>query len=140
MTVDTLTQPGVNGILETSLYVKSVPESVDFYARVFGFELLQPSQQELAESTRLAALRAGDRDVLLLFRKGGTQDTDASGRIHVAFGISRARLGDWERWLEFHNLAIEQHIVWEYGAESLYFRDPDRHLLEVVSPGVWPIY
>jgi len=133
-------QPRINGILETSLYVKSVPESVSFYARVFGFELLQPMPEQLAGSTRLAALGAGDRQVLLLFRKGGTPDTDARGRIHVAFGVSRESLDDWQRWLEFQNIAIEQHIVWEYGGESLYFRDLDGHLLEVASPGVWPIY
>src|SRR4051794_13543684 len=119
------TQPRVNGILETSLYVKSVPESVLFYRRVFGFELLQPSQEQLAQSTRLAAMGAGDRHVLLLFRRGGTRDTDARGRIHVAFGISRESLEEWENWLQFQKIVVEQHIVWEYGGESLYFRDLD---------------
>ena len=132
--------PRVNGVLETSLYVKSVPESVLFYKRIFGFELLQPSQEQLAESTRLAALGAGDRHVLLLFRRGGTRDTDARGRIHVAFGISRDSLGEWENWLAIQKIVIEQHIVWQYGGESLYFRDIDGHLLEVASPGVWPTY
>jgi len=28
----------------------------------------------------------------------------------------------------------------KYGGEALYFRDPDGHLLEVVTPGVWNIY
>ena len=138
--VDTATQPRVNGILETSLYVKSVPESVAFYKRIFGFELLQPSQEQLAEFTRLAALGAGDRHILLLFRRGGTRDTDARGRIHVAFGISRESLNEWENWLQFQQIVIEQHVVWEYGGESLYFRDPDGHLLEVASPGIWPTY
>jgi catechol 2,3-dioxygenase-like lactoylglutathione lyase family enzyme len=133
-------QPRVNGILETSLYVKSVPESVNFYARIFGFELLQPSWEQLTASTRLAALGAGDRQVLLLFRKGGTPDTDADGQIHVAFGISRTSLHEWRRWLNSHDIAIEQQTVWEQGGESLYFRDPDGHLLEVASPGIWPTY
>jgi hypothetical protein len=26
------------------------------------------------------------------------------------------------------------------GGEALYFRDPDGHLLEVVTPGIWNIY
>jgi hypothetical protein len=32
------------------------------------------------------------------------------------------------------------HLHREDGGEALYFRDPDRHLLEVVMPGVWSIY
>jgi hypothetical protein len=30
--------------------------------------------------------------------------------------------------------------TWKYGGEALYFRDPDGHLLEVVTPGVWSIF
>lgn len=138
--VGTSAQPRINGILETSLYVKSVPESVLFYERVFGFELLKPPREELTQSTRLAALGAGDRHVLLLFRRGGTRDTDARGSIHVAFGISRDSVDQWRDWLRFQKIAVEQHTVWEYGGESLYFRDLDGHLLEVASPGVWPTY
>ncbi len=26
------------------------------------------------------------------------------------------------------------------GGTSLYFRDPDGHLLELVTPGIWSIY
>ena len=28
-------------------------------------------------------------------------------------------------------------VVWEAGGRSLYFRDPDGHLLELATPGVW---
>ena len=37
-------------------------------------------------------MRAGDRSVLLLFKKGATPDTDAGGAIHIAFGIARSDL------------------------------------------------
>jgi catechol 2,3-dioxygenase-like lactoylglutathione lyase family enzyme len=37
-------------------------------------------------------------------------------------------------------IAIEERTKWEGGGESLYFRDPDRHLLKVVTPGTWSIY
>jgi len=66
----TITRPAVNGVLETSLYVKSVAQSLEFYQRVFGFELIDASNEEITDHTRLCALRAGDRDVLLLFKKG----------------------------------------------------------------------
>ena len=133
--------PHVNGVLETSLYVESAARSAEFYGRVFGFGVIAPAAGEgLDHNTRLCAMRAGDRSVLLLFKRGGTPDTDAQGAIHIAFGISRSDLRVWEDWLGRLGIAIESRKRWEYGAEALYFRDPDGHLLEVVTPGVWEIY
>jgi len=133
--------PDVNGIVESSLYVVSVARSVQFYKRIFGFEPIDTDEKEgVTDQTRLCALRAGDRSVLLLFKKGATEDTDATGAIHVAFGIARSQLTAWEQWLANQGIAIEFRKTWKYGGKALYFRDPDGHLLEVVTPGVWSIY
>jgi catechol-2,3-dioxygenase len=78
--------------------------------------------------------------VLLLFRRGATPDTNAVGAIHIAFGIARSDLTRWEQWLAEQGISIELRKTWQYGGEALYFRDPDGHLLEVVTPGVWSIY
>ncbi len=134
-------RPQINGILETSLYVERPSRSVEFYKRVFGFELIDPDQREgITDQTRLCPMRAGDRSVLLLFKKGATADTDATGAIHIAFGIARSELPAWEAWLSQQGIPIESRQTWKYGGEALYFRDPDGHLLEVVTPGVWSIY
>ncbi len=130
----------MNGILETSLYVDSVPRAVEFYQRVFGFELLDASESPLTGGTRLGVLRAGDRSVLLLFKRGGSSDTDAQGTIHLAFAIARPQLEAWEKWLGELGIAIEKRMTWKFGGQALYFRDPDGHLLEVVTPGVWATY
>jgi len=137
----TSSRPQVNGILETSLYVERPTQSVEFYRRVFGFEPIDTDQEEgITDETRLCAMRAGDRSVLLLFKKGSTADTNATGAIHVAFGISRSELPAWEAWLGQQRITIEQRKTWKYGGEALYFRDPDGHLLEVATPGVWSIF
>ena len=108
---------------------------------MFGFDLIDSDQTEgITDETRLCAMRAGDRSVLLLFKKGATADTKPSGAIHVAFGISRSELPAWEAWLSQQEITIELRKTWKYGGEALYFRDPDGHLLEVVTPGVWSIY
>jgi catechol-2,3-dioxygenase len=131
--------PHVNGVLETSLYVQSASRSAEFYRRIFGFEPLEPGEP-LNDETRLCPMRAGDRSVLLLFKRGATPDTDARGAIHVAFGIARSDLAEWEHWLGEQGISIELRKTWKYGGEALYFRDPDDNLLEVVTPGVWSIY
>src|SRR5215470_11970025 len=113
--------PHVNGVLETSLYVESALRSAEFYRRVFGFEPLNP-ELTLNDDTRLCPLRAGDRSVLLLFKRGATPDTNATGAIHVAFGIARCDLRNWEDWLAQQGIAIESRKTWEYGGEALYFR------------------
>jgi catechol-2,3-dioxygenase len=132
--------PGVNGILESSLYVENPLRSAEFYERIFGFHVIEPDRRVLSDDTRLCAMRAGDRSVLLLFKRGATPDTNASGSIHVAFAISRPELAAWEQWLSDQSIAIESRMTWQHGGQALYFRDPDGHLLEVVTPGVWSIY
>jgi catechol 2,3-dioxygenase-like lactoylglutathione lyase family enzyme len=35
-------------------------------------------------------------------------------------------------------IAIEGRTNWRRGGISIYFRDPDGHLLELATPGLWP--
>jgi catechol 2,3-dioxygenase-like lactoylglutathione lyase family enzyme len=141
MSDDNPNRPQVNGILETSLYVERPTRSVEFYRRVFGLELIDTDPKgDITDQTRLCAMRAGDRSVLLLFKKSATPDTNVNGAIHVAFGISRSELPAWEAWLSEQGITIELRKTWKYGGEAFYFRDPDGHLLEVVTPGVWSIF
>jgi catechol 2,3-dioxygenase-like lactoylglutathione lyase family enzyme len=140
MKAQDLSPPGVNGVLETSLYVEDVLRAAEFYQRIFGFAVIDDGGEVLSAGSRLCALRAGDRSVLLLFKKGGTADTDASGAIHVAFAVERIAIPEWERWLAEQGIVVESRETWKYGGQSLYFRDLDGHLLELVTPGVWTIY
>ena len=57
--------PEVRGLLETSLYVAELPRSVAFYRDLFGLPVL-------ARDDRFCALAVAGRQVLLLFRQGGT--------------------------------------------------------------------
>ena len=136
--------PQLAGVLETSLYVEDLECSIRFYQEVMQF-------QKLVSDERFCALQAGQREVLLLFRKGAsTQPSviaggtipphDGSGQMHLAFAMSAEELEPWERWLEQHQVVIESKVQWERGGRSIYFRDPDGHLLEFVTPGCWAIY
>jgi catechol 2,3-dioxygenase-like lactoylglutathione lyase family enzyme len=134
----------MNGILESSLYVADLPRSVQFYQRVMGLEVLIGDQ-------RFCALNVAGRQVLLLFLQGATTEPmalpggvipphDGSGTTHVAFAIGAEELGGWKARLAANGIAIESTVHWPPGGISIYFRDPDGHLLELATPGLWTIY
>ena len=136
--------PQLTGVLETSLYVEDLERSIRFYQEVMQF-------QKLVGDERFGALQAARQQVLLLFKKGASTEPmvidggtipphDASGRTHLAFAISAEELEPWERWLQQHQVFIESKVRWERGGQSIYFRDLDGHLLELVTPGCWSIY
>jgi catechol 2,3-dioxygenase-like lactoylglutathione lyase family enzyme len=130
--------PKSDGILESSLYVSDVPRSIRFYQDTFGFTVIK----EFGE--RGCAMRAGTHQVLLLFKKGASRAIqsphDGDGELHIACAIPAAELPNWESWLQTRGIALEEKRQWELGGWSLYFRDPDRHLLELATPGTWPVY
>jgi catechol 2,3-dioxygenase-like lactoylglutathione lyase family enzyme len=130
--------PRTDGILESSLYVSDVPRSVRFYENLFGFRVI------LEFGERGCAIQAGARQVLLLFKKGASRGIqsphDGDGELHIAFAIASDELATWESWLQTKGIAVEEKRKWELGGWSLYFRDPDRHLVELATPGTWPVY
>src|SRR5712664_2537191 len=77
-------------------------------------------------------------------QEGGSRATptphDGDGELHLAFAIASAEFSDWEAWLAEKGIAIEEKKKWDLGGWSLYFRDPDRHLLELATPGTWTVY
>jgi len=130
--------PNLDGILESSLYVDDLPRSVRFYQEIFGFPLISDFGE------RGCAMHAGPHQVLLLFKKGASREIlsphDGDGELHIAFAIPAAELAAWESWLAKKGIAVEEKRSWELGGWSLYFRDPDRHLIELATPGVWSVY
>ncbi|HEX5778765.1 MAG TPA: glyoxalase, partial [Xanthobacteraceae bacterium] len=37
-------------------------------------------------------------------------------------------------------IELESRVDWPRGGKSIYFRDPDGHLLEFATPGLWANY
>ena len=131
-------------MLEFGLYVKDVSRAADFYPLLFGFPVLVSQEQ-------MAALDVEGKQILLLFEHGTLSEPvnmpggvllphDSEGTSHVAFAILESDVERWEGWLREHAVEVESTVEWDGGGRSLYFRDPDGHLLELVTPGVWETY
>jgi catechol 2,3-dioxygenase-like lactoylglutathione lyase family enzyme len=136
--------PTIGRVLETSLYVDQLDRAVDFYERIFGFD-------KLLFDDRFCAFDISGQQVLLLFVRGKTTTPvsipggvipphDGHGQLHVAFTMEAADEDAWTERLRASGVAIESRVEWPRGGHSLYFRDPDGNLLELVSPGCWKIY
>ena len=142
----------VSRLLETALYVDDVDRSCEFYQRLLGLRpLAGVSTRKEGETRAFQALNMPGGQVLLLFLKGSTTTTavlpggtipphDGSGRLHVAFAISGDELNAWRERLQSHGVSIEGEVKWPRGGTSLYFRDPDGHLVELATPGLWSTY
>ena len=131
-------------VIETSLYVDALARAAAFYEDVLGLAALTSDK-------RFRAYDAGGSNVLLLFQRGATLETvhmpggtipphDGHGPLHIAFAIGADELPAWEARLGEHGVAIEGRTAWSRGGHSVYFRDPDGHLLELATPGLWAIY
>jgi catechol 2,3-dioxygenase-like lactoylglutathione lyase family enzyme len=131
----------INGILESALYVDDVARSADFYKELFKL-------RELVRDERICVLAVAEKQVLLIFKKGGTLnpvDTpggvvpphDGAGQLHMAFEMPEDEVEVWRTKLKEAGIEIESEVDWQTGGKSLYFRDPDGHCLELATRRTW---
>lgn len=139
-----LESPRIQGVIETCLYVADLGCAIDFYERILAL-------RRLVADDRMAVFSVADRQLLLLFRTGATPTPiltsggiipagHGDSPVHLGLAIDRRDLAAWEARLEESGVAIESRVEWPRGGRSLYFRDPDRNLVELLTPGVWAIY
>ena len=138
----------VTGIVEAALYVGDLDRAVAFYQDVFGFEIEVHAEM-------ICVFRVPGRQALILFPRaieqlpvvspvGSIEGTipphGGSGRMHVAFCVAAAQLDSWRARLAARNVKIEGVVRWKRGGTSLFFRDTDEHLIELITPGLWSFY
>jgi catechol 2,3-dioxygenase-like lactoylglutathione lyase family enzyme len=136
--------PHINGIVESCLFSNDLPRSVRFYRDRLGLRLIESGEH-------LCAFSVADKQVLLIFLCGGMAKPiympggtipphEAAGQLHFAFAISKEDFAAWEERLIAQGIRIESKVTWPTGGHSLYFRDPDNHLVELATPGIWEVY
>ena len=136
--------PPITGVLETGAYVDDLARARAFYEGVLGFA-------PMFADDRLCAYPVGPASVFLLFLRGATLDPvhlpggaipphDGRGSLHFAFAIAVDSLAAWRARLAEARVSIESEVAWPRGGVSLYVRDPDHHLVELATPGLWANY
>lgn len=138
--------PSIHGVVETILYADDLARAIAFYRDVVGLAVMT------GDGERFQSFNAGEGRVLLLFKRGGTLTPqpvatggvipphDGHGPHHLAFAISAEDYDAWCGWLRSKEVTIESETRWARGGRSVYFRDPENHLVELVTPGIWPNY
>lgn len=138
--------PTVRGVQEATLFVSDLPRSAAFYRRALGLDALHETRDG-------AVFRVGTEQVLLLVtaEKARVQSETPGGTIpacrtgagavlgagHVAFSAREAEVEGWRARLEREDVPLVGEVEWEGGGRSLYFRDPDGHLLELATTDMW---
>ena len=136
--------PPLRDLKETSLYVDNLQRAKQFYEGVLGL-------RTLIEDQRFCAFDVAGKHILLLFvRNASLEEThlpggsipphNGEGSIHIAFAVDSQELPVWEAHLQSNGVEIASRMTWPRGGQSIYVRDPDGHLLELLTPGVWPKY
>jgi catechol 2,3-dioxygenase-like lactoylglutathione lyase family enzyme len=139
--------PSATGIKETCLYCDDLAVTRDFYTGLFNFPVM------VEDPTRFCALDVAGASVLLLFKRGTTLEPtpvpdgggiipahDGYGALHIGFSIPTAEYDAWKAKLELRAIPIMSETRWKRGGRSLYFHDPDGHVVELLTPGIWPTY
>jgi len=131
----------IQRIYESALYVDDLDRATAFYRDVLGLEVV-------TEGPRLVSLSAGGGTFLLLFKGsasihgidfpgGRIPPHDGEGPVHLALAIEPDDLAAWKTRLADHSVEVESEVTWTGGGQSLYFRDPDGHSVELATPGIW---
>ncbi|AIC14642.1 VOC family protein [Nitrososphaera viennensis] len=128
----------VRKVIETSIYSRDLEPLKKFYSDVLGFEVIEE------EKNKLVFLKAG-ASMLLAFNPDRTFPSNdklpphgAHGSTHFALEIEASDYEKWKECLAQNGIAIELEVNWKE-ARSLYFRDPAGNLVELMTPGGWPV-
>lgn len=71
--------------------------------------------------------------------KDAMNHPEVSLKLHYALAVEkREDVFVWEAYLKEKNVHIHSTMEWDRGGRSVYFYDPDGHVGEIVSRGIWP--
>jgi len=132
----------IKKVIETCIYSSDLESMKKFYAGILGLSVIQE------ERDKLIFLRAGNSMILIfnptrtLSDNGGLPCHGAltpPSSIHFAMEIEEQEYHASKQILVSNNIDIEKEVSWNKDVKSIYFRDPAGNLVELITPGGWPV-
>lgn len=131
----------INKVVETCIYSSDLESMKKFYVGILGLSVIQ-------EEDKLIFLKAG-KSMLLIFDPLRTSINNDKlpthgamtppSSIHFAMEIEEGEYQPCKELLAQSGIAIEKEVKWNSNRKSLYFRDPAGNLVELITPGAWPV-
>ncbi len=126
----------IKQVKETCLYVKDLERSKKFYHDILGLQVYSMVEN------RHVFFKVGP-SMLLCFQPEVTKAEKnlpphfAYGIQHIALEVSPDTYTKWKAALQQKGVAVIHEQHWKASLYSLYFKDPDGHLIEIVPEGIW---
>ena len=132
----------IKKVVETCIYSSDLRSMKNFYAGILGLSIIQEEQD------KLIFLKAG-KSMLLIFDPMRIRTNNGSlpvhgaltppSSIHFAMEIEEQEYHASKQLLASNRVVIEKEVNWNSQAKSIYFRDPAGNLVELITPGGWPV-
>lgn len=132
----------INKVVETCIYSSDLGSMKNFYAGILGLSVIQE------ERDKLIFLKAG-KSMLLIFNPAITRANNGNlpthgtlsppSSVHFAMEIEEDEYHASKQLLIGNGITIEKEVNWNNHAKSIYFRDPAGNLVELITPGGWPV-
>jgi catechol-2,3-dioxygenase len=133
----------INKVIETCIYSSDLESMKKFYVGILGLSVIQE------EEDKLIFLKAGKSMLLIFDPLRTSKDNDKlpthgamtpPSSIHFAMEIKEEEYQPCREFLARNGIAIEKEVRWDTtNTKSLYFRDPAGNLVELITPGAWPV-
>lgn len=130
----------IRKIVETCIYYSDLQSMKNFYVDILGLQLVQE------EDGKFIFLQAG-KSMLLVFNPDRTSKSNDNlpthgaatppASVHFAMEIESNDYLRWKDLLAKNKIKMEE-VGWK-SAKSIYFRDPAGNLVELITPGEWPV-
>jgi len=123
-----------NGIDHINMNVKNLNESINFYKRLFGFEVKERGEFSFKKSPYAIIGKSG-KAMLCLYEKEDFKENDKSNFSHIGFNIKFFdRILEKLKELKVEVLKYSESGIIEYpNSSSIYIKDPSGYEIELSS-------